>query len=425
MKEFKINNGIGLYSMTNSAMHKFCIGVYVKAGCVYESDELNGITHLYEHMVFRNVKNRYNTDFYELLTQNGIFFEAGTYREFVYFTISGLPSGISLAAEILSMMFDDIKLSKEDFITEKNRVKAEIRENTEKQTLSYFADCEVWKDTTLENTILGTCKSVDKISQKRLNEYKKQIISKDNLFVYVTGNVNDDSMELIKNTVSKIQISDIELKRNNAVPVPTVFGKRKSDVFIKPANYHRVRISVDVDNASCPADVRDIIYSTLFVDENAMIFQEMSENNPMVYSYDSVFEQYSNISSLKLEYEISKKNVKESIETVLNVFERLKKGDFNFGNNLQKLITQWELVQDNISELNWCLAYENHIMESTPIDYSKDKFGRYANLTKEKVMKYAEKIFVGSNISIAIKGDKKYIDSLNISELTKERTDIL
>ncbi len=420
MNEIKINNGIGLYSMTNSAMHKFCIGIYVKAGCMYEPNEVNGITHLYEHMIFRNVKSRYNTDFYELLTQNGIFFEAGTYREFLYFTVSGLPSGLELATEIISMMFDDIKLEKEDFITEKNRVKAEIRESTEKQTLSYFADCEVWKGTPLENTILGTCKSIDKISRKKLNEYKNEIISKDNLFVYVTGNVDNTGMELIEQTVAGVKISGTELKRNNSAPVPSDFCKRNASVSTKPANYHRVRISIDVDNAICPVDVRDIIYSTLFVDENAMIFQEMSENNPMVYSYDSVFEQYRNISNLKLEYEISKKHVKESVLTVLKVLDRLKNGDFNFENNLQKLLTQWELVQDNISELNWCLAYENHIMESIPIDYSKEKFGRYSELTKEKVMEYAKQIFVSSNISVAIKGDKKYIETLDIHSLVKE-----
>lgn len=408
-----------VYSSLNCAMHRFCIGVYVKAGCIYEPKELNGITHLYEHMVFRNIKSRYSEDFYELLMQNGLAFEAGTYKEFLYFTITGLPIGIKLATEILSHLFDDITIDKEDFRIEKNRVKAEIRESTEKQSLSYFADCEIWNGTTLKNTILGTCRTIDSISQKKINDYKNTIISSDNVIVYVTGNVDASQMKLIENAVSSMKVSDEKLNRQNLAPIPPDFQNRKPVVTSKNASYHRVRISVDIDNSDCPFDVRDMLYTTLFVDENALIFQELSENNPLVYSYDSVFEQYKNISSLKLEYEISKKNISESVRLIFNVFNRLKNGNFNFENNLQKLMTQWEVLQDDVCDLNWSLAYENHILGDSTADYNKEKFGRYANLTKEKVMNSAKKIFRSSNISLALKGDKKHIQSLNIEDLLK------
>ncbi len=406
-----------VYSSLNRAMHRFCIGVYVKAGCIYEPDELNGITHLYEHMVFRNIKSRYSEDFYELLTQNGLAFEAGTYKEFLYFTITGLPMGIKLATEILTHLFDDITIDKVDFKTEKNRVKAEIRESTEKQSLSYFADCEVWKGTTLANTILGTCRTIDSISQKKINDYKNTIITSDNVIVYATGNIDDAQMKMIEDAVVSMKISDEKSGRENVVPVPAEFQNRKPVVICKNASYHRVRISIDINNADCPFDVRDMLYTTLFVDENALIFQELSENNPLVYSYDSVFEQYKNISSLKLEYEISNKNITESIRLIFNVFNRLKIGDFNFENNLQKLMTQWEVLQDDVCDLNWSLAYENHILGDSTADYGKEKFGRYEALTKEKVMDSAKKIFKSPNISIALKGDKKHIQSLNIEDL--------
>lgn len=419
MKEKDIN-GVKLYIETNSVMHRFCIGVYIKAGCMYEPDEINGITHLFEHMVFRNIKSKYETDFYELLTYNGITFEASTYKEFLCFTISGLPKGIKLAAEILSSLFDDIKLKKDDFISEKNRVKAEIRENCEKQTLSYFADKEVWGETSLANTITGTCKNIDAISQKKINDYKNSVLSFDNVFIYITGNVNSSDMAQIENAVSLMKISDIRLDRANFAPIPTNFMHREYCVISKYASYYRVRISFDIDNSVCPVEVRDIIYAILFENDDALIFQELSENNPLVYSYDSVFEQYNNISCLKLEYEVSKRNLSESLKVVLKVLNSLKNGEFNFKNNLQKLLTKWEILQDDIYDLNWCLAYENQILGNCAIDYSKDKFGRFSSLTKEQVMECAKKIFKSSNLTVALKGDKKYIQSLNLTEIIKE-----
>ena len=51
-------NGIRIYSYPNPHLHSFCIALYVKAGCLYEPEEDNGITHLLEHLVFRNIDKK-------------------------------------------------------------------------------------------------------------------------------------------------------------------------------------------------------------------------------------------------------------------------------------------------------------------------------------------------------------------------------
>ena len=53
-------NGIELYSLTNSALKSFCLSLYIKAGSIFEKESENGISHLFEHIVFRNIKNKYD-----------------------------------------------------------------------------------------------------------------------------------------------------------------------------------------------------------------------------------------------------------------------------------------------------------------------------------------------------------------------------
>ena len=120
-------NGIRVYGDLNEHLHGFCIGIYILAGSMYETEQDHGITHLFEHCVFRNLKKRYDRDFYELLTQHGLSFNATTYKEVLCFEISGLPAGLPFAAELMERMFRPFDLSLEEYRTEKQRINAEIR----------------------------------------------------------------------------------------------------------------------------------------------------------------------------------------------------------------------------------------------------------------------------------------------------------
>ena len=48
------NNNITIYSYPNEHLHSFCIALYVKAGCLYEAEDENGIT--YAPIRERNIK---------------------------------------------------------------------------------------------------------------------------------------------------------------------------------------------------------------------------------------------------------------------------------------------------------------------------------------------------------------------------------
>ena len=46
-------NGISIYSLTNPNLRSFCLSLYVRAGSIFEDLSNNGISHLFEHVVFR------------------------------------------------------------------------------------------------------------------------------------------------------------------------------------------------------------------------------------------------------------------------------------------------------------------------------------------------------------------------------------
>ena len=65
---------------------------------MYETDELNGSTHLWEHILFKKMNRIYQGDFYKTLDKLGLTFSACTYKEFVSIKMTGAEKNFKEAA---------------------------------------------------------------------------------------------------------------------------------------------------------------------------------------------------------------------------------------------------------------------------------------------------------------------------------------
>ena len=172
MEEKRIaKNGIPVYGLTNENNHSFFISMFLKAGCIYESEDENGITHFLEHAAIRNVNKLMGDGLYRELDKYGMEFNASTYSEMVQFYISGSSRHFKTAAEIISRLLSPIVLSRSELDAERLRVKAEIREVGDKSTLAFISGEEVWRDTSLARPITGTLGSVSGITLAKLERY--------------------------------------------------------------------------------------------------------------------------------------------------------------------------------------------------------------------------------------------------------------
>ena len=47
--------GVSVFHDKNENIHSFCLCLYVRAGSLFETKENNGISHFFEHIVFKNI----------------------------------------------------------------------------------------------------------------------------------------------------------------------------------------------------------------------------------------------------------------------------------------------------------------------------------------------------------------------------------
>ncbi|MBQ3604622.1 MAG: insulinase family protein [Clostridia bacterium] len=406
-----------IYSFVNPDLKGFCLSLYIRAGSLFEADSENGISHFFEHIVFRNLKRKYPR-FYELLAMHGLDLQGCTYKEFIRFTLNGPSGEFGFASDILCSLFDEIKLNSDEFNNEKKRIKAEIREKDYRNTLDFCFNSLVWRGTPAEKTVLGYCKVLDGITVKKINEFRKRILSAGNFFVYVTGNVSQSDFEGLKQKMKSLDICEEKTEYTNTVQVNDEFFNRSCSIKVKNDYWHYIKFGFDIDCRKYPGGALDLLYAVLFKGDKALLHNYLSEDNPIIYSFESTLEQYDNIGNINFMFEVGKDKILTAVKAVVDALNAVKSGNFNFEANLfsEKMYTCIE--QDNPDNLSWSLAYYNHILKTQPIDYSDENYGRY-NVTKQQVMQAAEDIFRTCNMSVAVKGEKKNIKINDIQALLK------
>lgn len=412
-------NGIEIYGYKNPALHGFYISLFVKAGCMYESEGERGITHFLEHVLVRNVNNRRGGNLYRELDKFGIEFGASTYSEMVQFTVSGAKDKIAVGADIISELFYPIILSSKEVDAERKRIKAEIREADEKNSIAMLAAQSVHAGTSLAHSILGTNSSIDKISKTRLEEYRKRNFNAKNAFLYVTGSFTDDDLSAIKDKISLVDV-DAPIQADihtNVAPVPSNFGKRRGDITVKNADYTIVRFSFDMNMQKISAQVADIVYDMLLSGFSSPFFVKMSEERGLFYDLTGSIERYKNIGVFSFTYELKEKNLYDAVAMTVDILNTFKSTVCPEDECMKAAyVDNAGLLFDDMREMNFTFAYDNHVM-GAGYKSIEERRKTYAVITPAKINVAARELFKKENLTVSIKGNKKKINVDKISAI--------
>lgn len=112
--------------------------------------------------------------------------------------------------------------------TERKRIKAEIREEDEESSLAYFTKKIAWKNTSLERTITGKKKTLDKIKGKQLRKFQKEVLSSNNIFFYISGNYPETAVVTVTKLMENYPLTVMKKERKNLAPVPKLLFCKKA-----------------------------------------------------------------------------------------------------------------------------------------------------------------------------------------------------
>lgn len=420
------SNQVFVYRYANPHLHSFCICLYLRAGSLFETDEKNGISHFFEHVVFKNINRKYGGELYRILDKLGLDFNACTYKEFMQFIITGACVHFEEAVDILTSVFEPLTISAEEIATERRRIKSELRESDELHSLDYFTQQIVWEGTSLKNTIGGTFANLDRIGKHALIQASQELLSTNNIFFYVTGCYTEKQIQYLIKGIEAFPLCQTVPFRENLAPVPKSFFRRNCQVAVKNGNYYYVRFSFDVDTSRYTEAEHSLLFDIMFAGESCKIHQELSEKTGYVYSFNSHFERYSNLGNIGVDYEVRPADLYTSVEKVIDICRSMKYGlkdELDFVK--PSYVDNAELILDEAEDFNWTLAYECHILSENYRTIEGRK-AAYEKVTIERIMEMAGEIFRTDNLVVTLKAPKDKADTERIRRICSrlDRTDL-
>ena len=200
----------GVRILTSRMTHTKAVSVVflVGAGSRYETDDEAGVSHLFEHMLFKGTPNRPRPrDISGVVESVGGTINAFTDRECTgYWCRMALPHyrrGVEVIADIIkSPLFRE-----EDIAQERHVVVEEIRATHDSPgaLASLLLDSALWPNQALGRDIAGSVETVEAIPRSVMIDYHRQQYTGRNIVVAVAGNVeHDDVVEQLDGLLSDV-----------------------------------------------------------------------------------------------------------------------------------------------------------------------------------------------------------------------------
>ncbi|MGN1043091.1 MAG: M16 family metallopeptidase, partial [Christensenellales bacterium] len=126
-KLIRLEDGLKIFYERHKNSAAFALGVFVGAGCFYETKETNGISHFIEHTVFKGTEKRTAFDIANETDKCGVTLNAYTSRDLTAFYTVGLSEYAEKCADILSDLLFNATFTEENLEKEKGVVIEEIK----------------------------------------------------------------------------------------------------------------------------------------------------------------------------------------------------------------------------------------------------------------------------------------------------------
>ena len=189
-------NGVTVVSQAMPHLKSATIGLWVGSGSRYESKELNGISHLLEHMAFKSTQNRSARQMAEEIEAVGGEINAATAQETTAYFARVLAPDTELALGLIGEMLLKPKFDAEELKREKGVILQEIAGAADMPEDLVFEEAEAvaYPDQPLGRPILGSKQSVTRIKAADLRAHLKTHYNPHKMVVCGTGAIGHDAV---------------------------------------------------------------------------------------------------------------------------------------------------------------------------------------------------------------------------------------
>lgn len=194
-RQHRLENGLEIIAECNPAAHSTALAFFVNTGSRDESDELWGVSHFLEHMVFKGTPRRSAADVNRELDEIGSHSNAFTSEEQTVYYATVLPEYQTRAVDLLADIMRP-SLRAGDFDTEKQVILEEIAKYEDQPPFGATDKCMAahFRQHPLGRSVLGTTRSVGALTTAQMHRYFAERYSPGNMVLVACGKVDFEQL---------------------------------------------------------------------------------------------------------------------------------------------------------------------------------------------------------------------------------------
>jgi predicted Zn-dependent peptidase len=419
-KNIKLKNGINLITVPMVGTQTATMLVAIGVGSKYENRKNNGLSHFLEHMFFKGTKKRPNTLAISAeLDGIGGEFNAFTSKEYTGYWVKAKADKIQSAADIISDMLINSKFDAKEIEREKGVIIEEInmyQDNPMMHIEDVFESC-LYGDTAAGWDTAGSKDNIRNMKRKDFVDFFKKNYVAENTIICVAGNIQEKEIKDLsenyfnlynqgdKNTKEKViekQLKPavkIEYKKTDQAHFS--FGARSFPIG-HPDEYSAKLLSIILGGSM-----------------SSRLFIKLRERSGLAYFVRTHSEFYSDSGYLTTQAGVPVDKIDEAIKIILEEYQLIKKSlvsgvELKRAKDMVKGRSAIQLESsDNMA--NW---FARQALFRDKILIPDDFFEKIDQISPQDIRNVAKKIFVQSNLNLAVigpyKNKKIFKDSLNI-----------
>jgi predicted Zn-dependent peptidase len=320
-----LDNGLRVVSATLPHTRSVSINFFVGAGSRYEVDEVAGISHFVEHMLFKGTERRPTPrEIAETIEGVGGIMNAGTDKELTVYWCK-VPS--AHFERTLDVLADNLRFSRfEPKEIEKERAviieELHMVEDSPGDLVGVLIDEVLWPDQPLGRDIAGSDDTVKGIHRQQMLDYMARQYVPANTVLSVAGNVTHED---VVRTAERL-LGDWQTATFGAW-FPAKNGRTTPRVALKTKKTEQVHVCLAAPAYSAYHPDRytlDVLNSILGEGMSSRLFLEVREKRGLAYDVHSYVSHFQDTGAAVISAGVDPKKLGPTVEAVLEELDRLK-----------------------------------------------------------------------------------------------------
>jgi predicted Zn-dependent peptidase len=167
------------------------LSIWVDVGSAVESDDINGMAHFLEHMVFKGSERLGLGEFEQAIESHGGNTNAATSQDYTHFYINVAPQDFAKLAPLQLDIVLKASIPDEEFQRERHVVLEEIRrseDNPDRRVYRHISEL-VYEQLPYRRAVLGPVEVIEKVTAEQMRAFHRQWYAPQNMTIAVVGNL--------------------------------------------------------------------------------------------------------------------------------------------------------------------------------------------------------------------------------------------